>query len=242
MKVFALLLAWMGAGTVLGGDENLLARWTFANGSLKSDVGAFEFQEGNGGFVETGKSSVTLVGPKVLSCTAISSASQPELPGSVTVWARVKFDELPQSGELGVMGLQSGVASGGWPALILSLLYRSMADDPVNAGLGFLARPQGVEELGVGRDLFQQVVPGEFVNVAIVFNGAANTAAMWVSRSGVWAESRREHAALLENFDALLIGKLITPGADTAVTFDEVRVYGAALNPSGLASITAVED
>jgi hypothetical protein len=192
--------------------------------------------------VEPGKGSVTLVGPKVLSCADLSASSHPDLQGSVTLWARVKFEELPKDGELGVMGLQSGSEAGGWPSLIFSLLYRPMADDPVNAGLGFLARTQGTEELGVGRDLFQQVVPGEFVNVAIVFDGHRNSAAMWVSRTGVWAESKRENAALLENFGALLIGKLIAPGADTAMTFDEVRIYSTALDPGALAGISPEED
>lgn len=244
MKTLMLMAVLFGVGPLAAGDmdQNLVARWTFQDGSLKSDVGQFEFQEGNGGFVEPGKGSVTLVGPKVLSCAGLSSSLHPELQGNLTLWVRVKFEELPKDGELGVAGLQSGNEAGGWSSLIFSLLYRPMADDPVNAGLGFLARTQGTEELGVGRDLFQKVVPGEFVNVAIVFNGQNNSAAMWVSRSGIWAESKRENATLLENFDALLIGKLIAPGADTSMTFDEVRLYANSLDPSWLAEISAVED
>lgn len=244
MKRLTILAMFLGAGTAVADevDENLIARWTFAGGALKSDVGDFELRESGGGILETGKGAVTLVGRKALSCPEISSTTMPELQKGVTLWARVKFDELPKDGELGVMGLQAGAEPGGWPALIFSLLFRSMSEDSARAGLGFLARAQGTEELGVGSDLFQTVEAGEFVHVALVFDGQANLAALWVNRTGQWVESKRPNAGMLESFGALLIGKLITPGAETALTFDEVRVYSAALEPGKLEAIRFIGD
>lgn len=246
-KLLLLLLACLlGAGTLRARagdmDQNLIARWTFKDGSLRSDVGDFEFQEGERGSLESGEGTVTLLGRKFLFCPEISSASQPDLQKSITVWARVKFNELPKEGELGVMGLQAGQGAGSWPALIFSLLYRPMSEDPSHAGMAFLARTPEAGELGVGIRRFQPVSAGEFIHVAIVFNSQTQTAAMWVSSTGQWAESKKPGAGSLDNFDAFLIGKLIMPGAETAVTFDEVRIYSTALDAQWLEEISVVEE
>lgn len=242
--LFPLLACLLGAGGLLAGDmdQNLVARWTFKDGSLRSDVGDFEFQEGERGSLEANNGTITLLGRKFLFCPEISSASHPDLQKSITIWARVKFDELPKEGELGVMGLQAGQQAGTWPALIFSLLYRPMSEDPSHAGMAFLARTLEAGELGVGIQRFQPISAGEFIQVAMVFNSQTQTGAMWVSSTGQWAESRKPGAGSLDNFDAFLIGKLMMPGAETAVTFDEVRIYSTALDAQWLEEISAVED
>lgn len=247
MKISALCLsllvaAAIGPVSILHAGEmeqNLVARWTFKDGSLKSDVGDFEFQEGGRGSLDAGNGTVTLPDRKFLFCPEISSSALPGLQKSITIWARVKFDELPKEGELGVMSLQTGIEAGSWSSLVLAMLYRPMAEDPGHAGLAFIGRPQGTTELGVGVSRFQPVSAGDFVNVAIVFNGKTQTAGIWTSSTGQWVESRLRGAEVLQEFGSFMIGKIIMPGAGTPVTFDEVRVYSTALDPQWLEEITA---
>jgi len=219
-------------------DQNLIARWTFQNGSLKSDVGDFELQEGGRGAMEVGKRSVTLRDRKFLFCPEISSTALPELRKSVTIWARVKFDELPKEGDLGVFGLMVGQGAGSWRDFTFNLLCRSLPEDPAHAGLAFFARTEGGGEVGVGVRRYQPVSADEFVNVAIVFNSANRTAGMWVSSTRLWVESKVPADVGLQDFGAFLIGKLMAPGAETAITFDEVRVYSTALDAQWLEEIS----
>lgn len=250
MKAFWKPLLFCALGTcapwtpILADDleQNLIARWTFKDGSLVSDVGDFQFQEGGRGMAEPGDGTITLNDRKFLVCPEISSALHPDLRGSVTLWVRVKFDELPKERELGVMSLQADTSAGGWNSLIFSLLYRPMKDDAELAGMAFLARPQNAQELGVGAQRFQRVTTGEFLNVAIVFNGQTGTAGMWVSSTGQFVDSKQANAGELQDFQALILGKFFDPGAETAITFDEVRVYSTALDPQWLEEITPVKD
>src|SRR5687768_6108118 len=99
-------------------DQNLVARWTFTGGSLKSDVGNFEFIEGGRGTIEMGNGAVKLLDRKFLSCPKLASAAVPELKKSITIWARVKFDEVPTEGDLGVLGLQTNSEPGTWPSIV----------------------------------------------------------------------------------------------------------------------------
>lgn len=221
-------------------DQNLIARWTFKDGSLKSDVGDFEFQESARGTLAKPKGAVTLIGPKFLFCPKISAATQPGMRKNFTLWARLKFEELPKDGILGVMGLQAGQGAGGWKSLVCSMLYRPMAEDSTHAGLTFLARADS-GEMGVGVQRFQKVSAGEFVQVALVFSARKQGGGMWVSRTGKWEESKRAGTAALVGFEALVIGKLFMPGAETSMTFDEVRVYSTALDAEWLEEITPVE-
>jgi hypothetical protein len=244
--IFRVLLAsalW-GTASLFAGDmdQNLIARWTFKDGSLKSDVGDFEFQEGGRGSLEAGAGKITLSDRKFLFCPGISAEALPELQNSVTLWARVKLDERPKEGELGVMGLQAGPAAGSWSDLVFSLLYRPMVDVPEHAGMAFLARPQNSQELGVGERRFQPVSEGQWFNVAIVFNGTTHSAGMWVSSTGQFVDTKLREASALQDFGAFLIGKLFQPGAGTPVTFDEVRIYSTALDAQWLEEITPVED
>lgn len=229
-------VSFLSAGEM---EQNLVARWTFKDGSLKSDIGDFAFQEAGRGSIEASQGTVTLLDRKFLFCPEISSTALPNLQRSITIWARVKFDELPKEGELGVMSLQASQEAGSWSSLVFAMLYRPMADDPTHAGLAFLGRPQGTTELGVGVQRFQPVSAGEFVNVALVFNGQTQTAGMWTSSTGQWVESKLRGAEALQEFAAFMIGKVVMPGAGTPMTFDEVRVYSTALDAQWLEEITA---
>lgn len=220
-------------------DRNLVARWTFSGGSLKSDVGNLEFIEGGRGTIEKGNGAVKLLDRKFLSCPKLTSAAVPDLKKSITIWARVKFDELPTEGDLGVLGLQANSEPGTWPSIVFSLLCRVIPDDLSRSGVAFLARPQNTAEIGVGVQRYLPVVAGEFVDVAIVFNGQTGTAGMWTSSSGQWVESKLSGADSLQDFGGFLIGHVMMPGASSPITFDEVRIYSSALESQWLAEIKA---
>lgn len=217
-------------------EQNLLAKWTFKNGSLKSDVGDFTFVEGGRkGTLEPGDGSVTLRDHKYLIVPEICSATYPDLTKGVTIWARMKFDEFPAEHEANVMSLQAVPKDGSWDSITMALIYRGTDDGNSNPGLGFLAKLPNDAELGVGPSRFYPVSAGEFFNVALVFDGAAHRATMWVNGHPV--SSERRDAETLKEFAAFAIGSLTAQGFSCTVTFDEVRVYSTVLDPQWLDEI-----
>ncbi len=217
-------------------EQNLLAKWTFKNGSLKSEVGDFTLIEGGRkGTVEPGDGSVTLRDHKYLIVPEICSATYPDLAKGITIWARMKFDEFPVEHEANVMSLQSVPKDGSWDSITMALLYRGTDDGNSNPGLGFLAKLPNDVELGVGPSRFYPVAAGEFFNVALVFDGAAHTATMWVNGHPVTSE--RRDAETLKEFAAFAIGSLTAQGHPCTVTFEEVRIYSTVLGPQWLDEI-----
>ena len=221
-------------------DQNLVARWTFKGGSLKSDIGDFTLTDGGRGSSEIGDGQVTVRDRGYLLTPDINLAKFPELKHSVTIWARLKFEELPQEGMINLMGLLTAPDAGNWDAISLCLLYRGPDEQIVNPGFAFLARPSDGTELGVGASRMIPANTGEFINVAIVYDGAANSSSMWIN--GQLANSRRPGASQLTDFAAFAIGQLKSPGANIAVTFDEVRIYSTMLDENWLGEITPVAD
>lgn len=222
-----------------GLDQNLVARWTFKDGSLTSDNGEYTFSEGGRGTAEAANGSITLRDNKYLIVPDFTSEKFPDLKRNVTLWARLKFEELPAENEANVMSLQAGQKSGDWADMILSLLYRAAGPQIPNAGFAFLGRAANDWEMGVGASRMLPATAGEFMNVAIVFDGAAGTASMWVN--GVYATSAKAEVAELKDFGAFGIGQLKAPGTPIAITFDEVRIYSVALDPQWLEEITPTE-
>lgn len=221
-------------------EQNLVAKWTFKDGSLTSEVGDFTFIEGTRGLLETGKGSVTLRDRKYLIVPEISSATFPDLARSVTIWARLRFDQLPSEFVGNLMGLQSVPKSGSWDHITLAVIYRSVEPEMQNPGLCFLGKlPDGLE-LGVGPSRFIPVAAGDYVNVALVFDAAAHRASLWVN--GQMASSERPSADQLQQFDGFGIGQLMSPGASYTVTFDEVRIYSTALDAGWIDEISPSKD
>lgn len=220
-----------------GLDQSLVAKWTFKDGSLKSDFGDFVFDELGNGEVEAGATSVTLRGHKYLITPEVSSDKFPDLKKSVTIWARLKFDELPAENEANVFGFQAGQKAGDWADMVLSLVYRAPSPEISDPGFAFLAHTPDPKELGVGRSRMQPATAGEFMNVALVFDGVTGMASMWVN--GVFASSQPSSVPELVDFGSFGIGQLKAPGTPITITFDEVRVYSVALEPQWLEEISA---
>lgn len=214
-------------------DQNLIAKWSFKDGSLVSDSGEYTFVAGGRGILEAKDGSVTLKERKYLICPQISSSSFSNLSGNVTIWARLRFDEMPTETEVNLMGFLTTPKPVSWSNITMALMY--MASTPPG-GFGFLLRSQDEGELGIGVSRLVPTSAGETLNVALVFNGATHTGSIWVK--GKLVSSTRREAKNLKDFAAFGIGQLQTTGAKCVVTFEEVRIYAAALDAQWLEEIT----
>ncbi len=174
IRKFPLLAAVIGGITLTasagGLDQNLVAKWTFKNGSLTSEMGGITLIEGGRrGSVETGENSVTLRDHKYLVTSEISSAKLPDLQESVTIWARLKFEKFPDSGEGAVLGLMARPSDGNWRDYVFSLIYMGLPDKPVSTetgeqpihpGLSFIGRMSDDTHTGIGVTRYQPVSLG----------------------------------------------------------------------------------
>ncbi len=222
-------------------DQNLVARWTFKDGSLDSDVGGFSFVEGGKtGTVDPENGSVTVRGRKYLVASDISVAKFPDLAKSVTLWARLKFEQLPPENVANIFGLQTVPGNGSWPSISFALIYRGPEPELANPGLTVLARLKAGTEIGVGPRRFVPVAAGEYFNAAVVYDSSTGTVNLWVNGSLV--SSKGASGLALQDFEALGIGQLSSPGVDVAVTYDEVRVYSVALDQQWLEEITPAKE
>lgn len=237
-------IVWLGftssfSAAAAGLDDSLVARWTFKDGSLTSDIGKFTFEEAGKGYTESSPETITVRERGYLVCPDINNQKFPELGRSVTIWARLKFDELPGDNVTNFLSLQTVSGPGSWSEMALSLLYRGPEPDISTTGLVFLARlTEG--ELGVGVSRIVPVTPGEFLKVAIVFEGDNGKASMWINGQMVSSELRGNLE--LTGFASLALGQLAVPGPPISITYDEVRIYSTVVDENWLAEIEPVTD
>lgn len=225
-------------------EDNLVARWTFKDGSLTSDIGNFLLNiEGRDlGEVISDNGTITIDGRENLTTSEINSVAFPELRETVTLWARLRFDTLPSEWETSFLSLQKEPKSGDWADMVLSLLYLAWEKKENVKGVSFLGRLEdGETEVGVGSGRLIPIPEGEFINVAIVFDGGTRQAGMWVN--GRWEASVFRDFSQLDEFGAFGFGQLKIPGSDyVKITFDEVRVYSTVLQPEWLEEIQPIDD
>lgn len=214
-------------------DQNLVAKWTFKDGSLVSDSGEYTFTAGGRGVLEAKDGAVTLRDHKYLVTPDISSSRLSNLAGGVTLWARLRFDEMPTETEVNVMGFLTTPKPASWSNITMALMYNVPT---IPGGFGFLLRSQDEAELGIGVSRLVPVSAGETVNVAVIFNGASHTGSLWIK--GKLVSSTRRESKNLKDFAAFGIGQLQTTGAKCVVTFEEVRIYATALDAQWLEEIT----
>lgn len=213
-------------------DQNLIAKWTFKDGSFASDSGEYVLKAGGRGTMDIKNGSVTFKDAKYLLTPEISSARFPNLTSGVTLWARLRFDELPVDGVVNVLSLQNIPGNGAWSAITFSMIYGASAK---SSGFGFLLKSQDEGELGIGPSRIVPVQAGETVNVAIVFDGAKRTGTFWINGKSV--SSTRRESVSTRDFAAFGFGQLMAPGAKCTVTFEEVRLYSSALDGAWLEEI-----
>lgn len=222
-------------------EQNLIARWTFTNGSLTDTPGNIALTPSDHGAPKSQKGAITLRDRQYLMTSEISSAKFPALTQAVTIWARIRMDALPTDYELNILGLQDMPEAGDWSNMVFSLLYRPVGGDVTQSGFSFLSRTANGTELGVGSSRFQPAPVGEFVDVALVFDGGLNTASMWVD--GVLVTSRHYDATTLHPFGGFGLGQLKSPGTIMGLTtFDEIRIYSRSLTEQELAALKPTQD
>jgi hypothetical protein len=222
-------------------DNDLVAQWTFKNGSLTSTPGDVTLVASKYDAPKSQSGTLTLGGRQYLITPEISSEKLPGLTLAVTIWARIRMDALPSDYEINLLSLQSRPSSGDWSNMVFSLLYRPVGGDVTQSGFSFLARPDSNIELGVGSSRFEPAVLGEFVDVALVFNGAENSASMWID--GILVSSKHHDATVLRAFEGFGIGQLKSPGSIMGITtFDEIRIYSRALTERELAALKPTQD
>lgn len=222
-------------------DQGLVAKWTFKNGALTSTPGSIALSSSRPFTPKSQKGTITLSDRQFLIAPALNSEKFPALTKSVTIWARIRMDALPTDYEVNLLSLQNTPDAGDWSDMVLSLLYRPVGGDVTKSGFSFLSRTSIGTQLGVGSSRFQPAPVGEFINVALVFDGPLNSASMWVD--GVMVTSRHEDALTLQRFGGFGIGQLKSPGSLMGTTtYDEIRIYSRALSEKELTALKSTQD
>ncbi|MFA6959196.1 MAG: PEP-CTERM sorting domain-containing protein [Opitutaceae bacterium] len=229
--------------------DNLLAGWTFNNGTLTSDLGTLSggsavtfSQTGTGGNQTTTFNSVGTVSlgtGRMLYTTAINSTDYPSLLSGVTIWVRVQFDAtLAQTGIFGLLNTASALTGA---AGVNNYSAALTVNDPTNRVGAFQGRTASSTPLGASSG--NPVIPASgFSDIAIrvsdsdpALGSLVSVTINGVTKSLGWSGGSDD----LQSFAALALGRIKTD-AGTALTFDEVRLYSAYLTDMQLASISAV--
>lgn len=222
-------------------DQGLVAKWTFKNGALTSTPASIALSSDRPFTPKSQKGAITLSDRQYLIAPALNSEKFPALTKSVTIWARIRMDALPTDYEVNLLSLQDTPEAGDWSDMVLSLLYRPVGGDVTKSGFSFLSRTSTGTQLGVGSSRFQPAPVGEFINVALIFDGPLNSASMWID--GVLVTSRHEDALTLQRFGGFGIGQLKSPGSIMGIiTYDEIRIYSRALSEKELTALKPTQD
>lgn len=224
--------------------ENLIARWTFNQPGplgLVDDVKGLRLEPAKHPKGLTSAPAaptdgvVKLALGDYLVATGLSDAESPALKNSVTLWARLRIDggDADRTGFL--FGLMQRATPGDWQDSSLVLVHRPQGMNE-NTGFGAFGRVEPALDFGFGNHTLPDT-PGRFVNIALIFNGRAETVTLWVD--GAQKTVRKPAARALRPSVALLLGQLKEAGG-ADVTFDEFRVYQGAISPDWLGDITPV--
>lgn len=226
------LLGLFGLAAPAPAADILLARWTFSDGLLKSDVGDFTLRQVDDGAEPTltlGGGQAKLGPRALLVCDQINAKDTPQLAEAVTLWARIRID-APVRSDAFLFGLRDLEGTGNWRNMILAQLARP---EPANS-TGIFARIGPETNVGSGRSGMIPIIPGRFVSVALVFDGLKKEVTYVVD--GVGVATRHHDATSLAGFTSLAIGRLKTEGL-VPFTIDELRVYTVAFSPEWAAEI-----
>lgn len=210
----------------------LVARWTFGDGLLKSDIGGFTLRQAD----EGNEPTLTLsnghakLGPRaLLVCDEINSKDMPQLAKALTIWARIRLD-APAENDAFLFGLRDVEGMGNWRNMVLAMLARP---EPANS-TGIFGRTSAGANVGSGPSSMIPIVPGRFVSVGLVFDGVRREQSYIVDGSAVSMKHR--DAASLADFTHLALGRLKAEGL-VPLTIDELRIYSVALSPEWVADI-----
>lgn len=220
------------AGSASAADI-LLARWTFSDGLLKSDIGGFtlrQVDDGNEPTLTLANGHAKLAPRALLVCEEINSMDMPQLAKALTLWARIRID-APTENDAFLFGLRDMEGIGNWRNMILAMLARP---EPANS-TGVFGRVSAGANIGSGPSSMVPVVPGRFVSVGMVFDGEKRELTYVVDGRSVSAKHR--DATALAEFTHLAVGRLKAEGL-VPLTIDELRVYSVALSPEWVAEIS----
>lgn len=218
-----------------GFDEYLVARWTFENDSLESQIGDLAFQEGNFGMNPTisfGKDTILLGKGKALLCPDLNSSDFPKLREGATIWLRFRLIEEPIR-TCFLAGFTDQNKPGDWPNLIFGISYYNEETEP-DKGLRVQIYAEGEESpIVLGRAV--PVRPGEDLTVAAIFDSKDQALVLVVNGQPF---QKRHHTQLgeLRDFINFGVGRLKEAGA-AIMEIGEVRVYSTAISPDWLDEI-----
>ena len=237
---------FLSASSALRADftENMIARWTFNQPGprgliddvkgIRLDTAALPSAAGR----PTPRPADGLLKVELghyLFALGLAAEHAPALRQSVTLWARLRIDggDTDRTGFL--FGLMQSPKPGDWADASLVLMHRPPGLDRAVGFSGFANVAPG-SDFGFGDNSLPDT-PGRFLNIAVVFDGRAESVTLHVD--GTMKTVRKRAARELMPAAALMLGQLkAAGGAD--LTFDEVRVYRGALAPEWLGDITPV--
>ncbi|MFA6960907.1 MAG: LamG-like jellyroll fold domain-containing protein [Opitutaceae bacterium] len=233
IAVFAVIFTCAFADEPL--DKYLVARWTFNGGSLKSDVGNYKLRQmdwGSAPSLDFDKDAARIGRGTLLICDDINSKALPKLTSTVTIWIRVLF-ETPIVNDSFFYGFRDEPEPGNWKNLVFCGLGQPGQPDHSSLFCRFASKAQ------FGRSsTLPEMKPGLFHNVAMVFDGNANSITYYVDSQELIG--KHKEAASLDAFTNFAIGRLSASAASPEMVVDEIRIYGTALNSKWIGEIDPV--
>lgn len=217
-------------------DDILVARWTFNDGLLKSDVGDFTLRQIDQETEPTlilANGQARLAPRGLLACDQINAKDMPRLAKAVTLWARLRIDS-PVKNDAFLFGLRDTEGLGNWRHMILAMLARP---EPAHS-TGIFGHLSSGASVGSGPSSMISIQPGRFVSIALVFDAERREVTYFVD--GETFVSRQRETTPLAEFTSLAVGRLKAEGL-AALTIEELRVYSVALSPEWVAEIAPVK-
>lgn len=239
-----LLLAPCGASA---GDftESMVVRWTFnkrGDAGLEDDQRGYRFtSRALPGFDEAGDPRdgvITLEQGQWLYCTAINSDAFANLAKrGLTLWVRLRLDGPGDSHTAFPFGLLNSIVPGDWNDATLVSLRKNTVEGSETQSLSFYGTVRADRTPFGAGDRTIEVKPGDFHEVAVVYDPRRETISLYVDGSSV--EVRKTGMEPLGIFSCLALGQLKAAGY-VSMTVDEIRLFSIPLDGDWLGDVSPV--
>jgi len=224
------------ANPLLGSmDRYLIAHWTFSDGRLEGEDGQSFVKTGTGAnqTLTSNADTVSLGSGTMLYCGAINATDSAQLKRSVTIWCRFRLDSTPDENAF-LWGLINDEASGDWGNMIFTL--RCVTTDKLAVG-GYGWDNAG-KVVATGPSKLVEMPQGSMVTLALIYDSATGELVTIVN--GKQSKVRVKAGRDLADFSGFALGRLKQSGGP-GITFEEVRIYTAALGEDWIAEIEPIK-
>lgn len=232
----------------------LIAQWTFNTGTsadLTDTSNTYTLTQGGiagDGPVTTfnNDGTVSLNAASNLFTTQINGASIPTLRQNTTIWARVRMDPVPTTGEAWYMGLMATAngRSDSFTDIGLTARHLTSGSDLRESAFAkvSLNPSSSASNINVGGP--EPANYAEFFNIAIVFNDQPDLGNaqvhIWLDGQTSTSVNSTDPTYLMNQFSTFAIGRVKNSAPGIDLVFDEVRIYDETLSDAQIAALEPV--